>query len=108
MEYSHNFGSNYPSELIPVGDKKDIDDAVKSLIIEYNSYISAGDLTSANTLYDSNKDTLESYQINMKYINKLEEEIYNTGIFALNSIKSIVSSDIPASQSVDSFWYKDY
>ena len=108
MEYSHNFGSNFPSELIPVGDKKDIDDTVKSLIIEYNSYISAGDLTSANTLYDSNKDTLEPYMINMKYVNRLEEEIYNTALSALNQIKSVISSTEPVSQSTDSFWYQDY
>lgn len=108
MEYSHNFGSNFPNEIIPVGTKKDIDDTVKELINQYYLCIESGDLASANQLYEANKDTLESYQINMEYINKLEEEIYNTGIFALNSIKSIVSSDIPTSQSVDSFWYQDY
>ena len=108
MEYSHNFGSNFPSELIPVGDKKDIDDAVKSLINQYNSYISAGDLTSANALYESNKNTLEPYMINMKYINRLEEEIYNTALSALNQIKSVISSTEPANQSTDSFWYQDY
>ena len=108
MDYSHNFGSNFPIELIPVGDKKDIDDAVKSLIIEYNSYISAGDLTSANELYDNNKTILEPYSINMKLINRLEEEIYNTALSALNQIKSVISSTEPASQSTDSFWYQDY
>lgn len=108
MEYSHNFGSNFPNETIPVGTKKDVDDTIKALIKQYYSYIESGDLASANQLYEANKDTLEPYQINMEYINRLEEDIYNTGIFALNSIKSIVSSDEPASQSVDSFWYQDY
>ena len=92
MEYSHNFGSNFPNETIPVGTKKDIDDTVKELINQYYLCVESGDLASANQLYEENKDTLESYQINMEYINKLEEEIYNTGIFALNSIKSIVSA----------------
>lgn len=32
MEYSHNFGSNFPNEIIPVGTKKDIDDTIKELI----------------------------------------------------------------------------
>ena len=108
MEYSHNFGSNFPSELIPVGDKKDIDDTVKSLIIEYNSYISTGDLTSANELYDNNKTMLEPYSINMKLINRLEEEIYNTSLYALNQVKNIISDTEPANQSVNSFWYQDY
>lgn len=108
MDYSHNFGSNFPIELIPVGDKKDIDDTVKSLINQYNSYISAGDLTSANALYESNKNILEPYMINMKYINRLEEEIYNTALSALNQIKSVISNSEPANQSTDSFWYQDY
>lgn len=108
MEYSHNFGSNFPNKIIPVGTKKDVDDTVKALINQYYSCIESGDLSSANQLYEANKDTLEPYQINMEYMNRLEEDIYNTGIFALNSIKSIVSSDEPASQSVDSFWYQDY
>ncbi len=108
MEYSHNFGSNFPSELIPVGDKKDIDDTVKDLIIQYDSYISAGNLDSANELYENNKDILDSYAIKMKDINRLEEEIYNTALLALNQIKNVVSETEPISQSVDSYWYQDY
>lgn len=108
MEYSHNFGSNFPSELIPIGDKKDIDDTVKDLVNQYYSYLSNGNLSSANALYESNKNTLEPYMINMKLINRLEEEIYNAGFTVLNSVKSIINSTEPASQSVNSFWYKDY
>ena len=108
MEYSHNFGSNFPSELIPVGDKKDIDDTVKDLIVQYNSYISVGNLDSANELYENNKTKLDSYAIKMKDINRIEEEIYNTGLFALNQIKNIISDTEPASQSVGSCWYQDY
>lgn len=108
MEYSHNFGSNFPSELIPVGDKKDIDDSVKDLIVQYNSYISAGNLDSANELYESNKTKLDPYAIKMKDINRLEEEIYNTALLALNQIKNVISDTEPSSQSVDSYWYQDY
>ena len=108
MDQSHNFGSNFPSELSPFGDKKDIDDTVKSLINQYYSYISTGDLTSANELYDNNKTILEPYSINMKLINRLEEEIYNTALCALNQVKSIISDAEPVNQSVNSFWYQDY
>lgn len=108
MEYSHNFGSNFPNKIIPVGTKKDIDDTVKELINQYYSYLSSGDLSSANALYESNKETLEPYMIDMEYINKLEEEIYNMGITVLNSVKSIISPTEPVTQSVNSFWYKDY
>lgn len=108
MEYSRNFGSNFPSELIPVGTKKDIDDSAKTLINQYYSLVASGDLDAANTLYSSNKATLEPYMINMAYINRLEEEIYNTGLSILNSSSSIISQTEPASQNVDSFWYTDY
>lgn len=108
MEYSYNFGSNFPNELIPVGDKKDIDDTVKDLIIQYDSYISAGNLDLANELYENNKDILDSYAIKMKDINRLEEEIYNIALYVLNQIKSVISDSEPSSQSVDSYWYQDY
>lgn len=108
MEYSHNFGSNFPSELIPVGDKKDIDDSVKDLISQYYSYISTGDLNLANELYENNKSALEPYAIKMKDINRLEEDIYNTGLLVLNQIKNIISDTEPANQSENSFWYQDY
>lgn len=108
MEYSHNFGSNFPNELLPIGTKKDVDDTVKDLINQYYSYLSSGDLPSANALYESNKEILEPYMINMEYINKLQEEIYNMGITVLNSVKSIISPIEPATQSVNSFWYQDY
>lgn len=108
MEYSRNFGSNFPSELIPVGDKMDIDDTVKDLIIQYYSYISAGNLTSANELYENNKDTLDPYAIKSKDVNRLEEELFNIGLYALNQIENVISETEPTTQSVDSFWYQDY
>lgn len=108
MEYLYNFGSTFPKELISVGDKKDIDDSVKDLILQYYNYISNGDLTSANNLYENNKNTLDSYSINMKFINRLEEDIYNIGLSALNQIRNIISDSEPISQSVDSYWYQDY
>ena len=44
----------------------------------------------------------------MKLINRLEEEIYNTSLYALNQVKNIISDTEPANQSVNSFWYQDY
>lgn len=108
MEYSHNFGSNFPGELVTVGDKKDIDDSVKDLISQYYSFLSSGELSSAHELYENNKEVLEPYSLNMKHINRLEEDIYNTGLFALNQIKNVISNAEPAAQSQDSFWYQDY
>lgn len=108
MNYSHNFGSNFPNELIPVGNKKDIDNTVKDLIVQYQSYIASGDLASANELYEQNKDKLDPYIINVKMLNRMQEDIYNTAVFALKQIKNVVSETEPADQNVDSFWYADY
>ena len=108
MAYSHNFGSNFPDELIPVGTKKDIDNSVRNLISQYYSYIDAKDINSAATLYDENKSILEPYMVNSDYFNRLEEDIYNIGVFALNSATTIISDTEPISQSVNSHWLKEW
>lgn len=108
INFSRSFGSNFPDELIPVGTKKDIDDTAASLITQYYSYIDAGNVTAANTLYNENKDILEPYQINMSYINRLEEEIWNTAIATLNKLTTIVSDTTPVSQTENAFWLQEY
>lgn len=108
MNYTRNFGSNFPDELIPIGTKRDVDDSVSGLIAQYYSYIDAGNITAANTLYNENKDLLEPYQIDMAYINRLEEEIWNTAVATLNKLTTIVSDTAPLSQSKNSFWLQEY
>lgn len=108
MEYSRNFGSQFPDSLIPVGTKKDIDNTVKNLISQYYSYIDAGNINAANTLYNANKNTLEDYSINMAYINRLEEEIFNIGLNALTKVSNVISTTEPIAQADDGYWYKDY
>lgn len=108
MNYSRNFGSNFPEELIPVGTKKDIDDSISGLIAQYYSYIEARNITAANKLYIENKDLLEPYQIDMAYINRLEEEIWNTAVATLNKLTTVVSNTAPLSQTENSFWLQEY
>lgn len=108
MEYSHVFGSNFPDELIPVGTKKDVDNSVKNLISQYYAYIDAGNITAAKTLYDNNKSILEDYRIDMAYINRLEEEIYNIGLNALKKVINVIGISEPIDQADDGYWYKDY
>ena len=108
MEYSHNFGSNFPDSLIPIGTKKDIDDSVKDLITQYYSYIENGKVTDAKSLYDQNKTLLEPYIIDMEYINRLEEEIWNTHVATLKKLTTIISSKPPALQSENCFWLQEY
>lgn len=108
MEYSRNFGSNFPNELVPVGTKKDIDNTIKNLMNQYYAYIDAGDIDAANTLYNSNKSVLADYIINMAYINRLEEEIFNVGLNALKKVTNVIGTDEPIDQADDGYWYKDY
>lgn len=108
MEYSRNFGSNFPGSFIPLGTKKDIDDTVKDLITQYYSYIDSGNITDANMLYENNKEVLEDYKIDMAYVNRLEEEIYNVGLNILKCTKNIISDVEPIEQSNDGFWYQEY
>lgn len=108
MNYSHIFGSNFPSQIIGVGTKKDIDDSVKDLVMQYYSLIDKKDLDGANALYNANKSTLDPYIVNANYFSMLEEEIYNTGLLALNSATSIINDSEPASQSNGSHWLKEF
>lgn len=108
MNYSYNFGSSFPRKLMPVGTKKDIDDTVKNLITQYYAYIDAGNISAANTLYNDNKGILGDYQIDMAYINRLEEEIYNVGLDVLKKRETIISDSEPVDLADEGYWYKDY
>lgn len=108
MEYSRNFGSNFPQSLIPVGTKKDVDDSVSSLISQYYSFCDKGDMNSATQLYKNNKALLEPYIVDSAYFNFVEEEIYNIGVGLLNTTKSIISDTEPISQSENSHWLKEF
>ena len=108
MNYSREFGSQFPSSLIGVGTKKDIDNSVKDLINQYNAYCDAGDLSSAFNIYEQNKSVLKDYMIDMAYINKLEEEIYNVGLFGLNQTSVIYSDIEPETQAENGRWIMEY
>ena len=109
MSYSRTFGSNYPSTLIQLGTHKDVDNSVVGLVNQYNAYVQAGNMVAAGNLYNQNKAKLEPYVLNMSYINRLEEEIYNTGLYALSSNSSITSDTEPTiEQNVGSYWLQDY
>lgn len=109
MSYSRNFGSLFPNKSINVGSHKNVDNTVAKLVSQYNSYMAAGDINSASILYEANKSVLAPYMIDMTYINLLEEEIYNTGLYALMSNDSIVSDEQPEiEQNIGSYWFQDY
>lgn len=106
MEYSRNFGSQFPNSLIEVGTKKDVDDKVITLVKQYYNYMDAKNVEAANTLYQNNKSTLEAYGITMKDFNLLLEEAYNIGLNVLQKLTIVVSSNEPVSMSDGSIWYE--
>lgn len=108
MNYSYNFGSKFPNQVIDIGTRKDVDDSVIELIKQYYTYIDSGNIGSANELYNNNKNILEPYGFNASYLNRLEEEIYNLGVGLLSSMSTIISSNMPTNQSVNNYWLEDY
>lgn len=108
MNYQRTFGSHYPGECIAPGTRRDVDDAVIDLVNQYDTYMKQGDVKSANTLLAANQAVLAPYIINTKYLNYLEEEIYNTGIAALSTITQILSDTEPQAQDEGSCWYQEY
>lgn len=108
MNYSHRFGSNFPNEVIPIGSKQDINNAVKTLVSQYYSQIDAGNIAGANVIYETYKDLLEPYIVNSAYFNQLEEEIYNVGVAVLNNITTVVSDEEPLVQETYSNWLKEW
>lgn len=108
MDYSRNFGSAFPERIMEPGTKKDIDDSVSYLITQYYSRLDAGDISAANELYRANKTTLENYRIDMAYINRLEEELYNIALHALKRTPHIICPAEPADQMEHGCWYQDY
>lgn len=115
MNYSNQFGSNYPASLIDVGTKKDVDDTVidnagttlVDLVNQYYLLVSNNDMDGAAAFYNENKSKLEPYMINMEYFNRMEEEIFNVALLALKKTNSIVSKKQPIFQQEDSIWYCD-
>ena len=106
--YSHNFGSNFPTEAIEVGQKKNVDNTVKTLVFQYYSLIDGGYIDAAKDLYEANESILKDYIIDMAYINRLEEEIYNIGIKAVSNSSILISDTEPSTQMTDSIWLQEY
>jgi len=109
--YSTTFGSSFPEHTITLNTHKDVDDTVVSLINQYNTFVDSGDMASAYALYEANKTALEPYNINTAYIDRLEEEIYNTGLCALSKLNSVFAdteSAVPSDMSIGSYWMQPY
>ena len=105
MEYTSNFGSQFPERIIEQKVFKDVDQRVLPLVNQIKSYLNSGNFASANSLIQENKELLGSYMLSSEYLNFLCEETRNVEIFAKtltqNTLyqngepdKSVVSKDI--------------
>lgn len=105
--YLRESGSNFPDSLITLSKFKDIDDTVKDIAVQYYNFMSAGNINSASALIEANSKTLAPYWIDSKEINKLEEELYNIGLFAVQLRINVVSDTEPTESYVPyTYWIK--
>ena len=96
--YSRIFGSQFPEHEMELIEYKDIGEApaaIQLLARQYYSFMEAGNYTSAYNILKENKNDLIQYYIGMDLLNKLEEEIYNTQIFASKNNTVIIGTDVP-------------
>lgn len=108
MEYSRNFGSQYPEVQMTVSEKKDIDNSVSKTVNKIETYVKNNNLSEAAKLMEENAELLEPYIINSEFFNLIQEEIYNIGLLAISKQNSMVSNTQPTTQTVaGSYWLKD-
>ena len=106
--YSHESGSQFPSSVISLSNFKDMDDTVKDIILQYYTFMNLGNINSAQALIEANATLLKPYWIDATILNKIEEELYNIGLFALSNRSTIISTTEPTIDcEVDTFWYQE-
>lgn len=108
--YSHVFGSQFPNQLITPGSRKDVDAFAAPIIRQYYSLFDNGDTDAASDLLKQYEDILEPYIVNIKYINRLEEEINNIGIAVLSQYTVLNATEEPDAsiQDAGSYWIQEY
>lgn len=102
MEYSRVFGSKFPNATLELSNYKDISDApdnIKELIKQFYLFWDAGNISSACAIVESNWNALKSYYVGTDFLNKIEEEIYNSYIYAMQQNTHTVVSATPPNAS---------
>ena len=107
LSYSHQSGSNFPDSVLSLSNFKDMDDTIKDIVTQYYNFVSAGNINSAQALIEANAATLKQYWIDSSEINKLEEELYNIGLFTQKKRAVVVFSTEPTVEyEENTLWYK--
>ena len=97
-DYSRKFGSQFPNATMTLFEYKDIGEATESvqrLAQEYYTLMEAKDYAGAASLLEENWVDLKRYYIGMDFLNSLEEELYNTQVFAQKNNSFIIDTEEP-------------
>lgn len=94
MEYTRNFGSQFPDKVMNLRTFKDVDATALSLVNQIKKLQNAGDFKNASLLIEQNKEFLDNYILSAEYLNFLDEETRNIEIFAKGNSQSTYYQDI--------------
>jgi len=92
LKYENEF-SNFPYKKITKHNFKNIDDNIASIINHINALRSQGLYNQAARIIENNKDVLAQYVVDAVTFRTLEEEIYNTQIYAKKVQQQIYFED---------------
>lgn len=82
MEYTRNFGSQFPDNILELRTFLDVDASILQLVNQIKQYQLEGDFFRSQALIDANKEKLDKYMCTSEYINLLDEETRNLEIYA--------------------------
>lgn len=102
IQYSRIFGSDFPNSISTLSNFKEIGEAptdVQELIKQFYSFIDEENNSSAAAILESNWEKLKPYYIGMDFLNKIEEEVYNIGVYVTKMNTPTIVSDVEPTES---------
>ena len=79
--YTHDFGAQWPNELITLTHYRDADNSIGSILAQIKQAQQSGDYATAQQIIQNNRQALQGYVIDSSAINKYIEEIRNLEIY---------------------------
>lgn len=109
--YSRLFGSQFPDNIIELSNFKDIGEApaeIQEIAHQIEAFYEQKKYAEAADLLNQNYNLLKAYYIDMNFANKLQEEVYNLGVYAMKNTEVIIADTAPNASlfSSASAWYE--
>ena len=79
--YTHNFGSQYPTDIIEQTHYRNADNTIGTLLNRIKACEASGDYAGAQSIISQNINTLKQYVLDSTAINRYVEEIRNIEIY---------------------------